>query len=61
MDNTGERKLDGSRDSREAETEAKKSDSALISVILLEGESEEKQEAYKLLVERYWKLVVVTL
>ena len=61
MDNTGERKLDGLRDSREAETETKKSDSALISVILLEGESEEKQEAYKLLVERYWKLVVVTL
>ena len=61
MDNTGERKLDGSRDSREAETKAKKSDSTLISVILREGESEEKQEAYKLLVERYWKLVVVTL
>ena len=30
-------------------------------MILLEGESEDRQEAYRLLVERYWKLVVVTL
>ena len=64
MENTGERKTGGTGGnggSREAETDVRESDSALISAILLEGESENRQEAYKLLVERYWKVVVVTL
>lgn len=33
----------------------------LISEILLESGMGEKQEAYKLLVERYWKIVIITL
>lgn len=64
MENTGERKTGGTGgdgDGREAETDVRENDSALISAILLEGESESRQDAYKLLVERYWKVVVVTL
>ena len=43
MENTGERKTGGTGGnggSREAETDVRESDSALISAILLEGESE---------------------
>lgn len=61
MEKTGERKQDGNRQGREAETGTQKSDSELISEILLESGKEETQEAYKFLVERYWKIVVVTL
>ena len=61
MENPGERKTGGHGHGPGAETDDRKSDSTLITAILSEGESEDRQEACKLLVERYWKVVVVTL
>jgi len=61
LEKTGERQQDGDRQGHEAETAPLKSDPVLISEILLEGGVGKKQEAYRILVERYWKIVIVTL
>lgn len=61
MEKTGERKQGGDQPGHEAETDSLQNDPGLISEILLESGMEEKQEAYRILVERYWKVVIVTL
>ncbi len=61
MENTRERKQGRDRPGRGAETDPLRSDPVLISEILLDSGMEEKQEAYRILVERYWKIVIVTL